>query len=184
MNNKEFIEYVSQLENFYNQSLNDAEREIWFKNLSFMTVERFNLIISEIFKINKFMPRLSEILDMHKQIPYTAGRVEEKKITKHCEKCNDTGYIFYTKIINGMPYKYTAVCDCGRQQRYDGRECTEPRNKSEYYVPTAEEIDLKVKTDMPSSEEIIKSMTMLKNSSIISEDIKNIIRENFRKRRI
>ena len=184
MNNKEFIEYVSQLENFYNQSLNDAEREIWFKNLSFMTVERFNLIISEIFKINKYMPRLSEILEVHRQIPYTARTFEENKNIGHCEKCNDTGYVTYTKLINNMPYKYVAVCDCGRQQRYDGKQCTDPKNKSDYYIPTAREIDLKVKTDMPSNEEIIKSMKMLKDSSIISEDIKNVIRENFRKRSV
>ena len=179
MKDKEFMQYIQELENYYGQKLNDTEKEIWYNSLNFMTMERFNYILSEIYKINKFMPKLSEILDMHKQIPYTAGRVEEKKITKHCEKCNDTGYIIYTKIINGMPYKYTAVCECGRQQRYNGRECTDPRNKSEYYIPTAQEIDLKVKTSMPSNEEVVKSMQMLKNSPIISEDIKNIIRKNF-----
>lgn len=180
MTKKEFTGYIKELQNYYNQELNETEFNIWYESLKFMTVERFNYIISELYKINRFMPKLSEVLDMHKQIPYTAGKQEEPK-RGHCAKCNDTGYVIYTKIINNMPYKYTAVCDCGRQNRYDGKQCTDPKNKSDYYIPTTEEIDLKVETSRPSNEDIIKSMKMLKDSAILSEDIKNIIRENFKK---
>lgn len=80
-----------------------------------------------------------------------------------------------------MPYKYTAVCDCGRQDRYDGRQCVKEKDKSDYYIPTTEEIDLQVKTTRPSNDEIIKSMKILKDSPILSEDIRNIVRENFKK---
>lgn len=180
MKYKEFMDYIKELQNYYNQELNETEVEIWYNSLKFMTVERFNYILSQLYEVNKFMPKLSEVLDMHKQIPYTVGK-QEKKINGHCEKCNDTGYIIYTKIINGMPYKYTAVCDCGRQNRYDGRQCVKEKDKSDYYISTTEEIDLQVKTTRPSNDEIIKSMKMLKNSPILSEDIKNIIRENFKK---
>lgn len=183
MKYKEFIDYVTELQNYYNQELNETEVEIWYESLKFMTVERFNYILSELYKINRFMPKLSEVLDMHKQIPYTVGK-QEKNINGHCEKCNDTGYIIYTKIINNMPYKYTAVCDCGRQDRYDGRQCVKEKDKSDYYIPTIQEIGLEVKSTRPTDGEIIKSMNMLKNSSIISENIKNIIRENFRNRRV
>lgn len=180
---KEFIQYIQELENFYGQSLNDTEREIWYENLKFMTVERFNYILAELYKINKFMPRLSEVLDMHKQISYTV-KTEETTPKKHCEKCNDTGYVLFKKIINGQVYTNAAVCDCGRQQRYEGRQCADIRNKSDYYIPTAKEIGLKIETHMPSNEEVIKSMKMLKDSPIVSEDIKNIIRENLKKRRV
>lgn len=180
MKYKEFMDYIKELQNYYNQELNETEVEIWYNSLKFMTVERFNYILSQLYEVNKFMPKLSEVLDMHKQIPYTVGK-QEKKINGHCEKCNDTGYIIYTKIINNMPYKYTAVCDCGRQNRYDGKQCVKEKDKSDYYIPTTEEIDLQVKTTRPSNDEIIKSMKMLKNSPILSEDIKNIIRENFKK---
>lgn len=183
MQYKEFYQYVEEIQNFYNDKLNEKELEIWYDNLKFMTIERFNLIISEIYKINKFMPKLSEILDMHKQIPYTAN-IEQKEVKGHCKKCNDTGYVMYTKIVDGMPYQYAAVCDCGREQRYTGRNCIDPRNKSDYCVPTIQELGLEVEDDIPSDEKIIKSMNKLKNSDIISDEIRNLIRQEFRKRRI
>ena len=48
---------LNELENYYNQKLNDTEKEIWYNSLKFMTVQRFNLIISELYKVNKFMPK-------------------------------------------------------------------------------------------------------------------------------
>lgn len=181
MNNKEFMLYTQEIEHFYNQSLSDVEKDIWYENLKFMPVERFNYILSEIYKTNKYMPRLAEILQIHNSIPY-----EEKteQNTKNCEKCNNIGYIIYTKIVENKPYKYCAVCECGRQKRYDGRAIENLKNKSDYYIPTVQEIGLKINNTRPSDEDLIKSMNMLKNSPLISENMKNIIRENFRKRRV
>lgn len=64
---------------FYGQTLNGVERDIWYENLKFMSLERFNYILSEIYKTNKFMPRLADILQVHKQIPYTAKRRKRNK---------------------------------------------------------------------------------------------------------
>lgn len=178
---KEFVDYITELENYYNQKLNDTEKEIWYNSLKFMTVERFNYILSQLYEVNKFMPKLSEVLDMHKQIPYTAKK-EEREIKSGCKKCNGTGYVFYTKEINNKKYKYSAVCDCGRCERYDGKKCADPKNKSKYYIPTIAETGLNIQENKPTNNEIVKSMKMLQNSPIISEDIKNIIRENFRRR--
>ena len=181
MEYKDFFEYIKQIENVYGQEMSEIEIEIWYNNLKFMSIERFNYILAEIYKTNKFMPKLADILQLHKQIPYTANK-EEKEIKKECKKCNGTGYVMYNKIIEGKPYQYAAVCDCKRQDRYDGTKCTDERNKSKYYIPTVDEIGLEVEEGTPSNEEVVKSMKMLANSPIISEDIKNIIRENFRKR--
>lgn len=180
MQSKEFNEYIKQLQNFYGQELSEIEISVWYENLKFMPVERFNYILSEIYKTNKYMPRLAEILQIHKSIPY-----EEKteQNTQHCDKCNDTGYIIYTKIVDNKPYKYAAVCECGRQKRYDGRAVENLKNKSDYYIPTVQEIGLKVDNSRPSDADLIKSMNMLKNSPLVSEDIKNIIRADFKKRR-
>lgn len=178
---KEFVDYITELENYYNQKLNDTEKEIWYNSLKFMTVERFNYILSQLYEVNKFMPKLSEVLDMHKQIPYTAKK-EEKEVKSSCKKCNGTGYVFYTKEISGKKYKYSAVCDCGRCERYDGKKCADPKNKSNYYIPTIAETGLNIQENKPTNNEIVKSMKILQNSPIISEDIKNIIRENFRRR--
>ena len=182
MTKQEFIEYVGQIENVYkNQNLSNIEKEIWYENLKFMSIERFNYILAEIYKTSKCRPTLADILQFHKQIPYTAKK-EEREIKSGFKKCNGTGYVFYTKEINNKKYKYSAVCDCGRCERYDGTKCADPKNKSNYYIPTIAETGLNIQENKPTNNEIVKSMKMLQNSPIISEDIKNIIRENFRRR--
>lgn len=181
MDRKEFKCYVDQIENFYGQTLNGVERDIWYENLKFMSLERFNYILSEIYKTKKFMPKLADILQVHKQIPYTAQK-EEREIKNDCKKCNGTGYVFYIKEINNRKYQYAAVCDCGRREKYNGTKCTDAKNKSNYYIPTITEIGLNIQENKPTNDEIVKSMKMLQNSPIISENIKNIIRENFRRR--
>ena len=181
MDRKEFKCYVDQIENFYGQTLNGVERDIWYENLKFMSLERFNYILSEIYKTNKFMPKLADILQVHKQIPYTAQK-EEREIKNDCKKCNGTGYVSYINEIINRKYQYAAVCDCGRREKYDGTKCTDAKNKSNYYIPTITEIGLNIQENKPTNDEIVKSMKMLQNSPIISENIKNIIRENFRRR--
>ena len=94
MTKQEFIEYVGQIENVYkNQNLSNIEKEIWYENLKFMSIERFNYILAEIYKTSKFRPTLADILQFHKQIPYTAKK-EEREIKSGCKKCNGTGYVF------------------------------------------------------------------------------------------
>lgn len=182
MTEKEFLQYVEEVQNFYGQNLSRIELNVWYENLKFMTVQRFNYIIAEIYKTSKFMPKLADVLQMHKSIPYAVVQ-EETKISGDCDKCNSTGYVLYNKVIEGNAYTYVAVCDCGRQKRYDGRECQDAKNKSEYYIPTAKEIDLQVKSSKPSKEQVLQSMQRLKNSSIISESIREIIRREFVKMR-
>lgn len=180
MNREDFLKYIEELQNFYGQKLSQTELEVWYDNLKTMTMQRFNLILSEIYKTSKFMPKLADILQVHNQIPYTATQ-PEKKMTGHCEKCNDTGYVTYYKDIDGMKYQYAAVCDCGRQSRYDGTKCIDQRNKSDYYIPIAQEISLNVKTTKPTKEQVLSSMQKLKNSPIISEQVKEIIRREYKK---
>ena len=178
MTEKEFFQYVDEVQNFYGQKLSKIELDVWYENLKFMTVQRFNYIIAEIYKTNKFMPKLADILQVHKSIPYTATETETKS-SGNCEKCNNTGYVFYNKVIDGNNYTYAAVCDCGKQRRYDGKECQDPKNKSAFYITTAKELGLEIKTAKPSKEQILKSMQKLKNSPIISEAIREIIRREF-----
>ena len=179
MNNKDFIQYVKEIERFYGQRLNDKEREVWYESLKFMTLERFNYIIAEIYKTNKFMPKLADIMEMHKQIPYTAA-TKPQEVKGHCKKCNDTGYIIHTKELEGPPYQYAAVCECGRQSRYDGRTIQDEKHRSNYYIPTVDEIGLEVKDSKPSKQQVLESMMKIKDSNIMPESIKEIIRREFR----
>lgn len=178
MTNKEFMQYTQEIENFYGQKLSDVEKNVWYENLKFMTIERFNYIIAEIYKTNKFMPKLAEILEIHKSLGYTTID-EQIEVEGDCKKCGDTGYVTYTKIINNMPYTYVAVCDCGRQKRYDGKQCTNPRNRSDYYVPTLAELGIDIRDNKPTKQQVKDSMMKLKDSPIMPESIKEIIRKEF-----
>ena len=174
MKYEEFKEYIKQLQNVYDKKMSQEEVEVWYENLKFMSIGRFNYIIGEIYKTKTFMPKLAEIIDIHKSIPY---KEDIQDTSESCEKCNNTGYVIYSKIIEGMDYKYGAVCDCGRQTRYDGQKCSDLKNRSKYYIQTATEIGLKVEGTKPTKEQLLKSMQKLKNSPIVSESIKQIIRK-------
>ena len=176
MDRKDFLDNVQVLENIYKQDLTADELRIWYDNLKFMTTERFCYIITEVYRTCKYMPKLSEILAIHKSIPYTALK-EQKEVKGDCSKCKNTGYVIYTKAVEGYPYQFAAVCDCGRQQRYDGRQCTDAKNQSDYYIPTLSEMGLEIKDNKPSKQQVIASMIKVKNSGIVSEEIKNIIRQ-------
>ena len=177
MTNKEFMQYTQEIENFYGQKLSDVEKNVWYENLKFMTIERFNYIIAEIYKVNKFMPKLAEVLEMHRSIPYVENI--KKDVKGHCEKCDDTGYVTYTKIVNNRPYTYMAVCDCGRHNRYDGSKIHDEKHRSDYYMPTVDEIGLEVKTSEPSKKQVYDSMMKLKDSTILPESIREIVRKEF-----
>lgn len=167
---KEFSMYVSELQNFYNQELSEKEQEVWYSSLKFMTIERFNYILGEIYKTKKFMPRLSEILEIHNGIPYTGT-----KPIRTCKKCNGTGYVPYTKIIDGRKYQYFAVCDCGIQKRYDGRNCEDLRNRSEYYIPTLSELGMNYEEKQYTNEEIKSSIKNIEKSNMIDSELKDKI---------
>ena len=177
MTEKEFTQYVGELQNFYGQQLSEKETEMWYKNVAFMSIERFNYILEEIYKTNKYMPKLSEILEIHNSIPYEE---KEIKVKGNCDKCNNKGYLLYTKTINGMNYTYACVCDCGRQKRYDGTKVQDIKNKSKFYIPTLQEIGINIKTNKEiNPPKIVKTMNMLNKTTIVSEQIKELLRKKY-----
>lgn len=182
MDKKDFLDNIQVLENVYKQDLSADELRIWYENLSFMTTERFCYIIAEVYKTCKYMPKLSEIIAIHKSIPYTA-MAEPVKVNGDCSKCGNTGYVIYNKVIDGHSYRFGAVCECGRQKRYDGRQVADERNRSDYYIPTASEVGIEIKDNKPTKQQVYESMLKLKNSPILPESIRNIIRQEFVKMR-
>ena len=141
MQYKEFCENIDELQRYYKQELNETELKIWYENLKFMTIDRFKYIIAEIYNKNKFMPKLAEIIELHKSLGYTTIN-ETITVQGNCKKCGNTGYVTYKKIIQNMPYTFVAICNCGRQKKYDGTKCIDPKNKSQYYTPLLAELGL------------------------------------------
>lgn len=62
----------------------------------------------------------------------------------NCKLCQDKGYILYRKTIDKQQYDHIAHCVCakGNNYKYDGTKVESEDNKSEFYIPSIEEIDL------------------------------------------
>lgn len=134
----EFMKEIEEMQNFYKpkEPVSDTEKKVMFENLKNMKIERFKYIINHFYKTSKFMPKLSEILEINRTIGYSTSQVEYKN-KKICSKCKNTGYIVYTKIIvdndRKLPYEFMAICECGRQKQYIGEK---------NYTPFAKELNL------------------------------------------
>ena len=82
-------------------------------------------------------------------------------------------------LFEGKPYTYGAICECNKQNTYNGTKCEDLRNRSNYRIPTMQEMGLKVENVRPSKEQLLESMQKLKNSPIIPEGIKDILRKKY-----
>ena len=141
---KEFVEETQDLEEFFSKDLKEFERKIWYEELKNMPLHRYRQLIHEACKKCKYMPKLADIILLNNELSYST---KEKKQIEHedCKKCNGVGVIFYKKIIDGFEYDFVARCDCnnGQNYAYDGRKVSDPKNRSNYYIPTLEQINLK-----------------------------------------
>ena len=136
----EFISETATIEKYYGKDLDEFQRKIWYEELKSISVPRYRVILREVLRTSKFMPKLADILEIHKSLPYTSSNTEQE--TVECKRCNSEGYITYKKIIENIPYLFAARCTCknGDRYRYDGREVSE--NKSRYYIPSIEEVGI------------------------------------------
>ena len=116
MTGTEFHNGVARLEQFYQKRLEEYEKDIWYKELGKMRVERFNQIIQKAYTQCKFMPKLADIFEINKEIPYIEKQKEIK--TVECPKCKSTGIVLYTKMINNRAYTYGARCTCENAKKH------------------------------------------------------------------
>ena len=141
---EEFMDSVSQMENFYDKKMTDEQKRIWFENLKPMSIERFRYIIANLFKTSKFIPKLADIFETNVTIGKIEKSIEERK--DDCKLCNNTGYVTYQRIIkNGnknIIYQYGAICSCNRKKQYKGWELSDERYRTDYYTPLASELGL------------------------------------------
>lgn len=146
----EFIEATSRLENYYEKEYTDEQRRIMFDELNKLSIERYRKVISKCIRSCKFLPKVADLIKANGDIIETG---ENKGITKYeCDKCNQTGYVIYTKIIQdggrAIPYTYALRCICKNGENANQK------------VPTYEEMGI----------EIADSLTQVKNAI----DIKNL----------
>jgi len=106
----EFVEITSEIEKFYDKELTLGQRNIWFEELKNINKERYRQISREIYKTQKFMPKLADIIEINKNLPSLTSS-DDGKICE-CKRCNSTGIIIYKKIVDGYTYDFGARCNC------------------------------------------------------------------------
>lgn len=140
----EFIEATGRLEKYYDKEYNNEQRKIMFEELKEINIDRYKILISSVIKKCKFLPKIADIIEANNEEPYSNNLNNKEKI--ECEKCNSTGYIIYTKIINDgtrkLHYQYASICDCGNAKQYKGWEITDERFRNNYYTPLAKDLGL------------------------------------------
>lgn len=143
---EEFDEEIDKLERFYQKekSITDEQRQIWYRELRNLDIERFRYIVAQIYRTFKFLPKLADILEINANLGYSQVK-QEQNINK-CKRCNGTGYITYKKTTkngaNDMLYEFGAICSCRVKTRYEGWKVTDERYRSNFYTPYAEEVGL------------------------------------------
>lgn len=138
MTGNDFIATIKQLENYYQKEMTDEQKKIWFENLKKMDIRRFNYLIGQLYKTQKFMPKLADVLELNNAIGQVQQDIKENKVD--CKECNNTGYVLYWKKANNTSYQFMAVCKCGRRKPYRGWEVQDDRNKNDYFIPSITEI--------------------------------------------
>lgn len=143
---EEFDEEVSKIERFYQKekAITDEQRQIWYRELRNLDIERFRYIVAQIYRTSKFLPKLADILEINANLGYSQAK-QEQNINK-CKRCNGTGYIIYKKTTkngaNDMLYEFGAICSCRVKSKYEGWKVTDERYRSNFYTPFAEEVGL------------------------------------------
>lgn len=137
---EEFIEVITQMENFYQKELTEEQRNIWYDNVKSMGIIRFRYIIANLFKTCKFIPKLADVFELNISLGTIPTKNEEP--TTYCKKCRNTGYILYKQIVEEHEYEFAAICSCNRKKQYKGWEISDERYRSKYYTPLAVELGI------------------------------------------
>lgn len=112
----EFFDVTEMMCEFYGKDINLYERNIWFEELGDLRVEMYEQIVRECFRIEKFMPKLADVLRIKKELP---NKRESDGMCVECEKCGSMGVITYHKrdCDSGIDYLYGARCVCANGER-------------------------------------------------------------------
>ena len=111
----EFIEANNRLESYYEKEYTTEQRQIMYEELKNLSVERYKKVIAQCIRTCKFMPKIADIVKANMEIVENRN-IEETRNRFECDKCNGTGYVAFTKIIQDgnkvIPYVYSARCVC------------------------------------------------------------------------
>ena len=137
----EFIEASTRLEKYYDKEYSTEQRQIMYEELRGMSVDRYKQLISALIRKNKFLPKIADFIETNREEACMATNETEKI---DCKKCNSTGYLIYRKKVKDgskeLEYEYAYLCECKNAKQYKGWETEDKRYRSNYYIPTKQEI--------------------------------------------
>jgi len=113
---EEFLEHTNKLEKFFNKELEQFEKDIWFQELKPLTAKRYLQIIKKLYTQNKFMPKLADIVELNRILPFDNNQQQTKK--ENCKRCGNKGFIIYQTVYNGNTYDTFAKCTCKNAEPY------------------------------------------------------------------
>ena len=122
MNEQEFFRETKKLEEYYEKELNAIQIEAWYEALKKLNLAQYKFLISQAFERFTFMPKLSQMIELKKEILTNVKRTEnEVKFEKEkCDKCKNAGVIKYVKTMDGIQYDYYARCICKNSLIFQG----------------------------------------------------------------
>lgn len=111
----EFVEATSVLERYYEKEYTTDQRQIMFEELKDLSIARYKKIISKCIRSCKYLPKVVDMVTANMDLVENSNQKEDRK-TFDCDKCNGTGYVFFTKIVQEgnkiIPYINGARCIC------------------------------------------------------------------------
>jgi hypothetical protein len=112
---EEFVEASNRLESYYGKEYTTDQRQIMYEELKNLSVVRYKKLISQCIRSCKYLPKVVDIYTANTELAGIETKDDDRKIFP-CDKCNGTGYVYFTKIIQEgdkvIPYVYSARCIC------------------------------------------------------------------------
>ena len=104
--------------------------EIYYNGLKNISLDKYKEVVNSCFRIFKYFPKLSEILDLSNKMKGSYSKTE-KNIHVKCKYCKGSGLIKYYKKIDGVKVEYLAKCVCKNAENF-----------SQYDLPNARALHL------------------------------------------
>jgi hypothetical protein len=150
----EFKRASQRLEDCYGRTLSQPQAQIWFDELKYYTLEKYEKAIRNLCTSYQYFPTLSVMLNAIKNVKADVNLAPSEPVP--CEACRGSGYLFYKKVIDGIPYDYVCLCSCQNAigKEYDGTKIADKEHRSNYYIAKAEDVFYKQNLVKPEAKAI------------------------------
>lgn len=127
MTSSEFIEANNRLETYYEKEYTAEQTKIMYEELKNLSIDRYRKVIAQCIRSCKFLPKVADIIKANMEI-IEHGNPQENREKFQCNKCEGTGYVFFTKVNKEgnklIQYTYVARCACKNAENTNRKVAT------------------------------------------------------------